>query len=629
MKKISFNKNLLIVFLVFFVLTFINYFLLQRLEDQRATDGVLIDIAGRNRMLSQQLGFYAEQIVRGREELKTTLESSIALHQESLAVLKNGGIPPRSLFESQLAGCPPGVACPLAPALIERTLPEADADVVPFIQEVETLWVEYKKNAEIIARELTRVAGEENSEVLVALEYIESYAPELLKRNDALVKAYVEMSADKQAKMSLALLLSFVVTMMVIALGTWFITLINKKSEEMRLETEDLLKNVKAEKEKGVTLVNDLKKFKMAVDNASDHIVITDSDGIVLYGNKAMEKTTGYSVAEALGKKAGTLWKTPMPHEYYVNLWRVIKQEKKTFVGEVQNKRKGGEPYTAQISISPVLNERGEVIYFVGIERDISKEKEIDKAKTEFVSLASHQLRTPLSAISWYTEMLLAGDAGKITAKQQKYLTEIYVGNQRMVDLVNALLNVSRLDLGAFVLEVTPTNVTTLTKSVLGELNSLVVKKNIVVREEYTDIPGDFSADEKLLRSVVQNIVSNAVKYTPDNGTVTLRWCVVRKHETFGGKKMFKDTLAFSAEDSGIGVPKEQQDKIFEKLFRADNAAMSEAEGTGLGLYIVKSIIDKTGGRIWFISEEGKGSTFYVAFPLSGMKRVNGFKKTS
>jgi PAS domain S-box-containing protein len=388
-----------------------------------------------------------------------------------------------------------------------------------------------------------------------------------------------------------------------------------------------LLKNLNREREKTAALINDLSKFKMAVDNVSDQIVITDSEGIVLYGNNAMEKTTGYKVEEALGKKAGTLWKTPMPREYYVHMWNVIKKEKKTFIDEVQNRRKEGTLYTAKIAISPVVDEKGNVLYFVGIERDVTQEREIDKAKTEFVSLASHQLRTPLSAINWYTEMLLAGDAGKLTVKQQKYLTEVYAGNQRMVALVNALLNVSRLDLGTFIIEPVSTDVVELIQSVLGELGSEIKKRKLNVSTSFGVLPDPFLADQKLFRMVIQNLLSNAVKYTSTKGTITIVVGTYSKGGTLGGRIIDEDGLAVSVADSGVGIPAGEQDKIFSKLFRASNAQESETEGTGLGLYVVKSIVDESGGKVWFTSEEKKGSTFYVAFPVSGMKKKEGAKK--
>jgi PAS domain S-box-containing protein len=392
------------------------------------------------------------------------------------------------------------------------------------------------------------------------------------------------------------------------------------ESENQNKAILNILEDVEKEKINAEITASDLKKFKLAVENASDQIVITDAEGIVIYGNKAVERITGYNAEEALGKKAGILWKAPMSNEYYNNLWDVIKNQKKTFIGEIQNKRKSGEVYTAIISISSVLNKNGEIIYFVAIERDITKEKEVDKAKTEFVSLASHQLRTPLSAINWYTEMLLAGDAGNINDEQKKYLEEIAIGNKRMVDLVDDLLNVSRLDMGTFIINNKNINIKDLIKNVLNEEKSQIDEKKLEIQEFYSDEITLFMADETLSRMIFQNLLSNAIKYTKSSGVIKINLLKVKQGENFGDKIINEESLMFSVEDSGMGIPTSQQDRIFSKLFRADNAKESETEGTGLGLYVVKSIVDQAGGSLWFKSEQNKGSIFYVSFPIDGMK---------
>jgi signal transduction histidine kinase len=284
------------------------------------------------------------------------------------------------------------------------------------------------------------------------------------------------------------------------------------------------------------------------------------------------------------------------------------------------------QKFPISITATPIILDDA-VIGAIQVIRDISKEREVDKAKTEFVSLASHQLRTPLSAINWYAEMLLAGDAGKLNTEQEKYLKEVYAGNQRMVELVNALLNVSRLDLGTFIIEPKPTDVLELAKSVLNELQPQIKQKQLVIKENFGENIPQFQADEKLLRMVFQNLLSNSVKYTLPKGTVKVDVTVIIKDKTFGDKKTIRDSLAISVSDSGMGIPREQQAKIFTKLFRADNVMETETEGTGLGLYIVKSIIDQSGGEIWFESEQNKGTEFCILFPLSGMVSKEGSKK--
>ena len=362
----------------------------------------------------------------------------------------------------------------------------------------------------------------------------------------------------------------------------------------------------------------DLKRFELAVMDASDHIIITDPEGKIIYANAAAEKITGYTFAQMKGKTP-SLWGKQMENDFYKGFWHTI-NSKKPFLGEIRNKRSSGLVYWAEIHVAPVLDPQDNIIYFVGIERDITKAKEVDQAKTEFVSLASHQLRTPLSAINWYTEMLLDGDAGEITKDQENYLKEIYTGSQRMVDLVNSLLNVSRLELGTFIVEPAKAHLKDICEDVLKELDSQIKKKQQEVTTNYDSKVPEMLVDPKLTRIIFQNLLSNAVKYTPDKGKVQVSIEINPKND--------KEIL-IQVSDTGYGIPKHQQDKIFTKLFRADNVKKMESEGTGLGVYIIKQIIDTAGGKIWFASEEDKGTTFYITIPKSGMKKREGSRELS
>jgi PAS domain S-box-containing protein len=370
----------------------------------------------------------------------------------------------------------------------------------------------------------------------------------------------------------------------------------------------------------------ELEKFQLAVQGASDHIVITDHDGICLYMNDAAEKTTGFKRKEVLGKKVGTRenWGGLMDKKTYEKLWKRIKKDKKVFIGEVRNKRKNGELYDAKANIAPIVNEKGKVAFFVGIERDVTKEKQIDKAKTEFVSLASHQLRTPLSAINWYVEMLMDGDAGEINKEQKKYLDEIYAGNQRMVTLVNSLLNVSRLELGTFMVEPEEVDIIDLSKSVVGELKPKTIEKKQKIKENYAKKLPKIKADPKLLRIILQNLLSNSAKYTPEKGEIEVEIKPLKKGTKVQKKIIKEESIFIKISDNGYGIPQKQQNKIFTKLFRAENITDKDAEGTGLGLYIIKEIVDHSKGMIWFESKEDKGTAFYVVLPLKGMKKKEG-----
>ncbi len=245
---------------------------------------------------------------------------------------------------------------------------------------------------------------------------------------------------------------------------------------------------------------------------------------------------------------------------------------------------------------------------------DITKEQEINRAKTDFVSLASHQLLTPLTAIGWYVEMLLSGDAGELNPDQKQYLDEVSQGNKRMVTLVTDLLNVSRVDLGNLAVHPVPTDLPKTADSVLWELHAQVETKKLSILKEYDNTLSAFTADPTILRILLQNLLSNAVKYTPDGGTVRVSIT-----------KGIQDVNIIVA-DTGYGIPKAEQEKIFSKFFRAENARVNVAEGNGLGLYIVKFAVEQAGGTIRFESEEGKGTTFFVTFPATGMLERKGTK---
>ncbi len=355
------------------------------------------------------------------------------------------------------------------------------------------------------------------------------------------------------------------------------------------------LKDVEAEAE-------NTKKFQEAVEAAAEHVILTDPDGTILYANKAAESITGYSRAEMLGKRP-SLWGKQMSTEFYKKLWKTVKEDKQMFHAEIMNRRKGGPEYFADLLITPILDEKGAVKFFVGVERDITKEKAIDRAKTEFVSLASHQLRTPLSTMNWYNEMLMSGDLGALTAKQKDYLAEIYHGSKRMGELVDALLSVSRIELGTFALEAQEIDLCDVGKDVLRDLDQEIRAKKLSISCPGIETPLRFSLDPRLARIILQNLLSNAVKYTPQGGKVSLEM------------KVENETLMVTVSDTGIGIPKEQQGRMYEKFFRADNVRTTDTTGTGLGLYIVKSLLATAGGTIRFESEEGKGSVFTVTVP--------------
>lgn len=354
-------------------------------------------------------------------------------------------------------------------------------------------------------------------------------------------------------------------------------------------------------------------KDEVLLANIGEGIIATNTNGIILFVNKSTHEMLGWSSKEMVGKKLGDVvsiededGKKLSAEEHLIQ--QAITTGKKlitTINTPYYWLRLDGSRFPAAITVTPLRSGR-EIIGAIIIFRDFTKEKQIDKAKNEFVSLTSHQLRTPLSIINWYSEMLGAGDAGKITKKQQEYIFEIHHANERMIELVSALLNVSRLDLGTFIFEPQDLDITTISKKALAELKNKIEEKKLKLKEMYPSTPIIMRIDPKIAMIIFQNLLTNAVKYTPNSGTIEVEISQLVKTS---------DILVRIA-DTGYGIPVTEQPKIFSKLFRADNVRKLDTEGTGLGLYLVRAVLNKIGGKVWFESEENKGSTFYVTIPL-------------
>jgi len=346
----------------------------------------------------------------------------------------------------------------------------------------------------------------------------------------------------------------------------------------------------KAEKERDKTLA--------IIKNFADGLLMIESGFITLFNPKAVEFFK-ISDNEIIGKNIEFFDK----HQTLFTLFDLIKQKGSSFL---RAELKMANDLILEVS-GVCINREGACEAQIIILHDITREKMMERMKTEFVSIAAHQLRTPLSAIKWILSMLLGGDVGEMSFEQKELLERTYQSNERMIHLVNDLLNTTRIEEGKFLTKIVPQDIGDLVKKIVKSSFEEEVKRkglNFDCQLPKGRLP-KVGADVDKLTLAIQNLMDNALNYTKTGGIkITLSF---NKDE---------NSFLFSIIDTGIGISKEEQPRVFSKFFRSSMAVKTETEGSGLGLFITKNIIDAHGGRIWFESQEGQGSSFYFSLPV-------------
>lgn len=329
--------------------------------------------------------------------------------------------------------------------------------------------------------------------------------------------------------------------------------------------------------------------------------VVIDEDGHIESVNYATARLFGMEVQHFKGKnifealEADDMEKLALIPEYYT---------RGKFVNDVEARIYHANGMVRWVILSlfsfkdPQHHRKGLMTLF-----DITKQKQVDKAKTEFVSLASHQLRTPVSAMRWNLELFATASGDRLDEQQQLFMKKITTGLERMDNLVADFLNVSKLELGTLTIQKSEFDLTQFFTAVMDEYTAFANNRGVTIETNWTEPFGMITTDNHLFNMVVSNVLGNAIKYTPKDG-------VVRAYA-----HMTSDALTVQIADTGIGIPKEDQEMIFSKLFRASNAQNHESGGTGLGLYIVKEAVRILGGTITFESEMGVGTTFTIVLP--------------
>ncbi len=250
--------------------------------------------------------------------------------------------------------------------------------------------------------------------------------------------------------------------------------------------------------------------------------------------------------------------------------------------------------------VAAPLTSNGERFGAIIVFQDMTEERQIDYMKSEFISLASHQLRTPLSSIRWYAELLSSADSKTMSDDQKAYITEIAASSQRMANLIEALLHVARIESGVLVPEKQTVDLADFVRNMSKEWGLMAQEKGIALETHIGDGGFSLSTDPVLLQIAVQNVLSNALKYSLKGGSVTLS--LARRNQS----------VEFTVTDTGIGIQEKDAERLFQKFFRGHNARTMDTDGNGLGLYISRAVMTALGGSITFSSEAGKGTTFCI-----------------
>jgi PAS domain S-box-containing protein len=346
--------------------------------------------------------------------------------------------------------------------------------------------------------------------------------------------------------------------------------------------------------------------------------ITMDENGIVTRANNVALDILGYTQEELVGS-----WfpeKIIAVHNDGSIIDRLDRPITQAYVtGKTVNERtnyitKNRVAVPVAVTVSPIMRS-GKPIGAVEIFRDISLELKADRLKTDFISLASHQLRTPLTAIKLYSQMLEGGMAGKINTEQQEYLKVIISATKTMNQLIKSLLNITRIEAGSIEVVSREVDIVALIEELCIQFSPEAEQKHIKITHKVRPGVPMLNTDPLLVKEVCSNLLSNAIKYSPEGGKISIT------------AKLDDANVVIAVHDTGYGIPEREQERVFSKFFRAENIANKDVTGTGIGLYLVSMVVKSLDGELWFDSTENKGSSFYLSLPRSGTLEKSGHFK--
>lgn len=360
-------------------------------------------------------------------------------------------------------------------------------------------------------------------------------------------------------------------------------------------------------------------KLSRAIEQSPVSIVISDISGIIEYVNPKFSEVTGYSSDELIGKNPNILKSGFTSPSEYEQLWNTINSGN-VWVGEFKNIKKDGTPYWESATIAPIKNLKGEITHYVGIKEDITEKKEIYAAlieaknkaeetnllKSHFLANMSHEIRTPLGGILGFLELLK--DQSVTESERNDYIDIISKSGQRLLETINDIIEMSRIEAGFVKLDVEEVNLFQIIQDQYNFFKPQVDTKGLDFKlympQNQSDHLLHFYTDKNKINGILTNLIKNAVKFT-EKGSIDL--LLLEKN----------NGILISVKDSGKGIPKDKLEAIFERFIQADIKNSRSQEGSGLGLSISKAYIEQLKGKIWVESEEEKGSTFSVFLPYS------------
>jgi PAS domain S-box-containing protein len=358
-----------------------------------------------------------------------------------------------------------------------------------------------------------------------------------------------------------------------------------------------------------------LRRLSLAVEQSGNIVVITDPQGIIQYVNPRFCEVTGYSSEEAIGQNPRVLKSGYHPPELYASLWRTITSGQ-TWRGELHNKRKSGDLFWEQATITPLFDDNGQIINFVAIKEDITERKKTDialqeskdraeaanRAKTEFLANMSHEIRTPMNGIISMAHLLRMSE---LNEEQREYLVSMDHSAKNLLALINDILDISKIEAGKFELEYAEFSIRLTVEEIVASQKTRIVQKQL---ELITDLPDDLperlEGDPLRFKQILLNLLGNAIKFT-GQGSISI---AVRPVSRSGATV----TLCIVITDTGIGMAPEVLERIFIPFEQADSSTTRKYGGTGLGLSICRRLVELMGGRIWAESQLGYGSSFFV-----------------